>query len=175
MSETIVRDIMIAIDSYSTVNDDADLEEAVKVLHKSFYRDDNGITYGHRSVLVINKAGELTGILTIQGILKAIDKELPGLGLPPGDLYSELTLRHGMLAHIPVRKAMSPVAKATVKDDDTAGQAIHKLLKSAVNILPVLSEGKVVGILRSIDFLQIVGDKLLGEKQGAILSFLTVS
>ena len=141
MPETIVRDIMIAIDSYSTVNDDADLEEAVKVLHKSFYRDDKGITYGHRSVLVINKAGELTGILTIQSMLKAIDKELPGLGLPLGGLFSELTLRHGMLAHIPVREAMSPVVKAAVKDDETAGQAIHKLLKSEVNILPVTQRG----------------------------------
>ena len=81
MHGAIVRDIMIAIDSYSTVNDDANLEEAVKVLHKSFYRDDKGITYGHRSVLVINKAGELTGILTIQSILQAIDKEFAGPAL----------------------------------------------------------------------------------------------
>ena len=79
-----------------------------------------------------------------------------------------------MLARIPVRKAMSPVVKAAVKDDETAGQAIHKLLKSEANILPVISEGKVVGILRAIDFLQSVGD-ILSEKQRVILSFLTVS
>jgi CBS domain-containing protein len=174
MSETIVRDIMIALGSYSMVNDDADLEEAVKVLHKSFYRDDNGITYGHRSVLVIDRSGELAGILTIQNMLKAIDRELPGPGLPPGDLLSELTLRHGMLAGIPVRKAMSPVARTAVKDNETASQAIRKLLKSEVTILPVTSEGKVVGILRAIDFMQIVGD-ILGDKQRVILSFLTVS
>jgi len=175
MTGKIVRDIMITIDSYSTVNDDADLEEVVKVLRKSFYRDDTGIICGHTSVLVINKAGEMTGILTIQSLLKAIDKELLGLGLPFGGLFSELVLPHGMLAHIPVREAMSPVVKVAVKDDETASRAIHKLLKSGVNILPVISEGKVVGILRAIDFLQIVGDILLGEKQSVILSFLTVS
>lgn len=171
MHRAIARDIMIAIDSYSTVSVDANLEEAVKVLYKSFYRDDKGITYGHRSVLVINKAGELTGILTIQSILQAIDKELPGLTFD-GDLR-KLTLQHGMLARIPVRKAMSSVIKA-VKDYETAGQAIHKLLKSEVNILPVTSKGRVVGILRAIDFLQSIGD-LLSDKQSVILSFLTVS
>ena len=174
MSETIVREIMLAIDSYSTVHDDADLEEAVKVLHRSFYRDDKGITYGHRSVLVINKAGELAGILTIQSMLKAINKELPGLGLPLGGLLSELTLRHGMLAGIPVREAMRPFVKEAVKDDETASQAIRKLLKNEATILPVISKGKVVGILRAIDFMQSIGD-ILSEKQRVILSFLTVS
>ncbi len=174
MSETIVRDIMIAIDSYSTVRYDANLEEAVKVLHKSFYQDDNGITYGHRSVLVIDKAGELTGILTIRSMLKAMDKELPVLGSALGGLLSELTPLHGMLARIPVREAMIPVAKAAVKEDETTGHVIHELLKSEAGILPVLSAGKVVGILRAIDFLQSVGD-ILSEKQRVILSFLTVS
>ncbi len=79
-----------------------------------------------------------------------------------------------MPAHIPVRDVMSPVVKSGVKDDETAGRAIHKLLKSEVNILPVTSEGKLVGILRAIDFLKSVGD-ILSEKQRVILSFLTVS
>ncbi len=172
MPETIVRDIMVAIDGYSTVSDDASLEDAVKVLHKSFYRDDKGITFGHRSVLVINKAGELAGILTIKSILNTIDRKLPGLGLSLGGLLEELT--PGKLAGIPVREAMSPAGNADVKDDETASQAIYKLLKSELNVLPVINEGKVVGILRAIDFLQSVGE-VLREKQRVILSFLTVS
>jgi CBS domain-containing protein len=174
MHGTIVRDIMTAVDSCSTVNDDADLEEAVKELLKSFHRDDKGVICGQTSVLVIDKAGKLTGILTIASMLKAMDKALPGLGLTLGGLFSELTLRHGMLTRIPVREAMCPVVKASVKEDETAGQAARKLLKSEVDILPVIDGGKVVGILRAIDFLKSVGD-VLGEKQRAILSFLTVS
>jgi CBS domain-containing protein len=174
MPGTIVRDIMVAIDGYSTVNNEANLEEAVKVLHKSFYPDDKGVICGHTSVLVVNKAGKLTGILSIPGMLKAIDEALPGLGLTPSSLFSELILRHGMLAHIPVREAMSPVGKGGVKDDETAGQVIRKLLKNDVDILPVISQGKVVGIIRAMDLVQSVGH-VLGEKQSVILSFLTVS
>jgi CBS domain-containing protein len=174
MHGTIVRDIMTAIDSYNTVNDDASLEEAVKELHRSFHQDDKGIICGQTSALVIDKAGKITGILTMASMLKAIDKALPGLRLTLDGLFSELTLQQGMLAHIPVREAMCPFVKAGVKDDESAGEAVRKLLKREADILPVIHEGKVVGIIRAIDFLKSVGD-VLGEKQGAILSFLTVS
>ncbi len=170
----MVRDIMTTIDGYSAVNDDADLKEAIKVLQGSFYRDDKGIVCGHSSVLVIDKAEKLTGILTIQCMLKAIDRKSAELGLPPGGLFSRLSLLHRMLAQIPVREAMSPVVKTGVKDDESAGQAIRKLLESEARILPVIREGNVVGIVSSIDLLQSVG-QVLGEKQGVILSFLTVS
>ncbi len=165
---------MTSVDGYSAVHDDADLEEAIKVLQRSFYRDDKGIVCGHSSVLVIDKAGKLTGILTIQSMLKALDRKSAELGLPLGGLFSRLSVLQGTLAQIPVREAMSSVVKTGVKDDESAGQAIRKLLEWETRILPVIREGKVVGILSAIDLLQSVGH-VLGEKHGVILSFLTVS
>jgi CBS domain-containing protein len=174
MAGTTVRDVMAAIDDYSAVNDDADLKEAIEVFQRSFYRDDKGIICGNSSVLVIDKAGKLTGILTIRSMLKAIDRKSAELGLPLGGLFRRLSLLHRTLAQIPVREAMSPFVKTGVKDDESAGQAIRKLLESEAKILPVIREGKVVGIIRAIDLLQSVGH-VLGEKHEVILSFLTVS
>jgi CBS domain-containing protein len=165
---------MTSVDGYSAVHDDADLEEAIKVLQQSFYRDDKGIICGHSSVLVNDKDGTLTGILTIQSMLKALDRKSAELGLPLGSLFSRLSLLHGTLAQIPVREAMRPIVKIGVKDDESAGQAIRKLLERETKILPVIREGRVVGIIRAIDLLQSVGH-VLGEKHGVILSFLTVS
>jgi len=173
MPGTIVRDIMTALDSYSVVHDDAVLEEAIKVLRSSFFPDDKGTVCGHSYVLVMDKAGELTGVLTIQGMLKAIDRKSAELGLPRDGLFSQHSLLHGPLAQIPVREAMSPVVKTGVKDDESAGRAIGKLLESEADVLPVLSEGKVVGIVRAIDLLRSVSHGSGGK--GVILSFLTVS
>ncbi len=174
MPGKIVRDIMTAIDSYSAVNDDSVLEEAIKVLRRSFYPDNKGIVCGHPNVLVMDKAGGLTGILTIQGMLKALYRKAAELGLHRDGFFSPHSLLQGPLAQIPVREAMSPVVKAGVKDDENAGRAIRRLVESKADILPVISEGKVVGIVRAIDLLRCVTPGL-GEKQGVILSFLTVS
>ncbi len=174
MSGTIVRDIMTALEGYSAVNDDADLEEAIKVLRRSFYADDKGIVCGHSYVLVMNKAGELTGVLTLQGMLKAIDRKSAELGLPRDGLFSRHSVSAGILAQIPVREAMSRAVKAEISVDDDTGRAIRILLESETDILPVIGQGRVVGIVRAIDLLRSV-TPVSGEKQEVILSFLTVS
>ncbi len=174
MRGTIVRDVMTPLEGYSAVSDEATLEEAIKVLQTSFYRDERGISFGHTSVLVADKAGQLTGVLTVKSILRAIDQKSAELGLPLGGLFTQPPLLHRTLAQIAVGAVMSPVEKAGVKDDESAGRAIRKLLENGASTLPVISEGKAVGIIRPIDVLQSIG-QALGEKQDIILSFLTVS
>ncbi len=174
MRGTIVRDVMTPLDGYSAVSDEATLEEAIKVLRTSFYRDEKGIAFGHTSVLIIGKSGELAGILTIPNILKAIERKSAEIGLPLRGLFSQISLLHQTLAQIPVREAMSPIGKTGVKEDESAGRAISKFLESEETLLPVTGEGKTVGILRAVDLLQSIGH-VLGGKRDLILSFLTVS
>ncbi len=174
MSGTIVRDIMSAVDGYGAVHDGADLGEAIRVLQRSFYRDDKGVVCGHPSVLVTDQDGELTGILTIQDILKALERKSAERSLPTGGLFSRLSLLHDTLAQVLVRDAMTPVAKAGVEENERAGRVIRRLVESADALLPVTSEGKTVGIVRAIDLVERIV-RLLAEKQEVILSFLTVS
>ena len=165
---------MTAIEGCRSVSDDANLEEAIHALCGAARDDDEGTVRGHSSVLVTNKAGELTGVLTLQGILKAIDRISAELGLPPDGLFERRPAPDGTAAHIPVREAMRRVVKTGVRADDDTGRAIRKLLESEADILPVTSQRKVVGIVSAFDLLRSV-IPVPDEKQGVILSFLTVS
>ncbi|MCL4440515.1 hypothetical protein [Desulforamulus aeronauticus] len=50
-----IREIMVPISEYSVVDENSLVREAIKVLKKSFYKDENGGIVGHRSLLVTNK------------------------------------------------------------------------------------------------------------------------
>jgi len=156
MAEKLVRDIMVPVSGYATVHDRDTLADAIRVLRESFTRDNWGVVTGHRSVLVLDDNQDLVGILTIRTILKAI--ELQSIGPSWASLFAGPIIRSGL--NMPVREVMRPVLKPFVKSTDTVIQAIHTLLRSQVNILPVLERGKVVGIVRSIDFFEIIGEIL---------------
>ncbi|OAT79398.1 CBS domain-containing protein [Desulfotomaculum copahuensis] len=156
MAEKLVKEIMVPVSGYATVHANDTLATAIHVLRESFTRDNWGVVTGHRSVLVLDDREDLVGILTIRTILKAI--EVQSIGPSWASLFAGPIIKSGL--NMPVREVMRPVVKPYVKANDTVTQAIHTLLRSQVNILPVLDRGKVVGIVRSIDFFEIIGEIL---------------
>ncbi|MCL6610458.1 MAG: CBS domain-containing protein [Peptococcaceae bacterium] len=150
---------MVPIDDYNTISEEATLYEAIKVLRGSFHRDGRA-WYGHRSVIVLGGSGELVGILSLRGILKAAGlRELnkdPEFKAESWGWYYVDRLRS--CAKMRVRDVMRPLAVATVDAGDTVGEVAAALLKHRVNSLPVLKRGKLAGMVRTLDVFMVIGD-----------------
>jgi len=53
-------------------------------------------------------------------------------------------------AETPVSEVMKPIV-ATIRHDDHLAKIIYKMLSHDVNILPVIRDDKIVGVVRSVD------------------------
>lgn len=150
---------MVPINSYLTVSEHATLYEAIKVLKSSFHRDGRA-WYGHRSAIVLDASGNLVGVLTLRGLLRAaglreMDKD-PYFKAESWSWYYVKRLREE--AKIRVRDVMRPLAVVTVDAKDDVSSVAASLLKHNVNSLPVLSQGKLVGMIRTVDIFMVVED-----------------
>lgn len=146
------EEIMVPIGDYNTINEKATVYEAIRVLRESFHRDGRA-WYGHRSVIVMDGAGEPTGILSLRGILWAAGlRELendPDLKAESWGWNYINKLREE--SRLCVRDIMQPLGLAAVRARDDLTDVARALLKHNVNSLPVLEKGRVVGIVRAMD------------------------
>lgn len=72
--EKQVRDIMIPIDSYTSINENSTVKEAIAALEKmqrELQVTDRLMDTGHRSLLVFGNNGELAGILSPRDLIRA--------------------------------------------------------------------------------------------------------
>lgn len=146
------EEIMVPIEDYNTISENATIYEAIRALRESFHREGRA-WHGHRSVVVKNSSGEPTGILTLGSILRAAGlKELclddPYLKSLSWGWYYIKKLQEGSLR---VRDIMQPLGLAAVRAADTIPDAARTLLKFNVNSAPVVKKGRVVGIIRTVD------------------------
>jgi len=151
------EEIMVPIEDYSTISENATIYEAIKVLQYSFHRDGKA-WYGHRSVIVLKEDGSLTGILTLRGLLKAVgfqelDEEISIKAESWGWYFTEHLRRESKMR---VKDVMRPLNLATIDAKADVEIAAITLLRHRVNSLPVLKNGKPVGILRTLDIFRII-------------------
>jgi len=150
---------MVPVEDYNTISENATLYEAIKVLRGSFHRDGKA-WYGHRSVIVLGKGGELTGILSLRGLLKAAGlKELdsdPDFKAEAWGWYYVSRLRKQ--SSLRVRDVMRPLTVATVDVGTGVSEVAVALLRHRVNSLPVLKKGNLVGLVRTMDVFMVMGD-----------------
>jgi predicted transcriptional regulator len=165
METKTAEEIMVPVDEYPYIPETMTLSEAIRVLGRGqIVNADNRIS-SPRVLLVCNENSEFVGIVRRRDILQ---------GLEPGSLVSgpvkhqrtafdvkvdsnlfELShdkLAEGMRtrAQQPIRNVVRPI-RATVNHDDHLVTAIHQLLVADTSILPVMKQGKVIGVLRTID------------------------
>lgn len=155
------EEIMVPINDYITISQDATIYEAIKVLKDSFHSNGNAWS-GHRSVIVLDEKGKLVGVLTLRGLLKAaglreIDKDMTIKSESWGWYYIDRLRQETRLR---VRDVMRPLAVATVNADNTVVDIAVALLKRKVNSLPVLKKGKLVGMVRTLDIFIVLSEHL---------------
>jgi CheY-like chemotaxis protein len=161
-AENCVRDVMVPIAEYTTLEGDRTVAEAICALRGSFVARMSSrriMENGHRSIVVFDRDGRVIGILAICDLLGAI---MPGyLSAPRPSTadsiqYSPLfwsgmfTREVDQLARKKVEAVMSP-APATIDADANLMEAAYNMVKQAYRRLAVVERGEVIGILREQD------------------------
>jgi predicted transcriptional regulator len=172
MQNITVKDLVIPLDEYATVRDDASLYEAVKALERAqieFNRERH--LYLHRAILVYDKNKKIIGRVSQLDVLKALEPRYRDMGnfnaisraglsvefiksiMGHYDLYQRSFTEMCMTASdLKVKDIMyTPGSDEYVKENDTLGNAIHHLVMGHHQSLLVTRDKDIVGILRLTD------------------------
>lgn len=173
--EPRVKDIMTPLSVFSTIGEEGTMAEAVLVLLKSFTEVmGTGTVHEtvHRSILVLNRKGDVIGIITLRDLLRALQPpymrlltEKPAMAeairLEAPSFSGMFTIMTRDLAKMKVKDNMS-VAPPTIPADANLMEAASRLLYGNLSRMLVEDRGKVVGVLREQDLFFEMGKILKG-------------
>jgi len=171
MKKILVKDLMIPVESYTSVPLDATLYEAVVVLDNS-QRSTDPLRYKHRAIFVLDRNGKVIGKMNMKNILSALKPEslnkegeevLSREGYSP-DLIQSLTEKNVLwidplqiacdrASQLMVIDVVEPPERGELIDKSaTLGDALHQLLVFPFYSLMVMkNEYEIIGILRLSD------------------------
>jgi predicted transcriptional regulator len=167
-------DIMIPLDRYPHIPHWYTLRQAIAELRASQIEVQGRLSLP-RAVLVFNKTYELLGIVRRRDILRGLapgflvrgsqdyERRLFDVQVDPNlsDFSSDKMMRAiRAQAERPVSEVMVPII-ATVRSDDHLMKIVHEMVKHDLSLIPVLKDGRVVGVVRSVDLLNEVSDIVL--------------
>jgi CBS-domain-containing membrane protein len=167
-------DIMIPLDEYPHLPYWFTLRQATVELEKSEV-EIHGRKSLPRAVLIFDEKYQLMGMARRRDIMRGLEPEflmsrpiesrktLFDVKVDPN--LSELSydkLLQGMRrqAERPISDVMRPIA-TTVDFEDHLVKVIYEMVDRGMSILPVLKEGKVVGVVRSVDAFREIAEILL--------------
>jgi CBS domain-containing protein len=159
-----VAEVMIPLEHYPSVHPDDTLRAAVAAI------EDAHLEVGRRRslprvLLVIENGEELVGILRRRDIMRGLEppflvsqrmeysKKFFDVAVDPN--LSELPFDRvvkGIRAQAdrPVRDVMR-VVEATIHPDDHVMKAIYEMVSLNHSLIPVVRDGRVLGVIRSVD------------------------
>jgi CBS domain len=168
MKSRTVKEIMLSIDDYAVVDEDATLLEAVKALSKAQSKLPPE-KMKHRAVLIRDKRGIITGKLGHLAFLKALEPKYSSLGDMQtlsraglsqefvssmmdtyqfwGDTMEEICQR---ARSITIKDVLHP-ATEHISEDAPLSEAIHKFVMWQTLSILVTRGDEIVGILRLSD------------------------
>lgn len=151
--DLLARDIMVPIADYSTVHEDDSLRQAIYTLRTSFQRDRSGAFHGHRALLVLDNTGNISGIITLLDLLKAVELNEhfndPWIKAASWSWYFINRVRE--VEGIKVKEFMRPIFLVTVNSDQPVQVAIKKMLAQEEDLIAVLEKKLPVGLIRTVD------------------------
>ncbi len=169
-----VREIMIPLDEYPHVPYWFTLRQAVVEMQKSEIVVENQKSLP-RVILVFDKDYRLLGLVRRRDIFRGLEPEL--LSDNPDesrkglfDLVDDSSLCENTQEEIigifreradqPVQNIMIPI-KDTVNYDERIVCVIGKMVKNDMSLIPVLKDGQVIGVVRSVDVFREISQYLL--------------
>jgi CBS domain-containing protein len=179
-----VKDLMIPLEDYATVSQEATLYEAVIALEAIQMRSHHH-QYAHRAVLVLDKDSQVVGKLSQWDLIKALEpgygeiidsKSLSRFGFSPNFIRSMVKSR-GLwqkpldnlaqkASRIKVKNVMYTPAEGEFVDRGASlNEGIHQLIMGRHQSLLVTSGKKVVGILRLIDVFFVICNMIKSSKE----------
>jgi CBS domain-containing protein len=176
-----VKELMVPLSEYATVNEDATLYEAVLALEKAQENfEDKHTRYRHRAILMLDKNGHVVGKLSQLDVLKALEPKYQDMIQGEGShrfgftkkfmqsMLEDYSLFASPLDDIcrkageqPVRNFMhTPTEGEYISEEATLEVAIHQLIMGQHQSLLVTREREIVGILRLTDVFAAVFHKM---------------
>ncbi|OGP55592.1 MAG: hypothetical protein A2V67_18525 [Deltaproteobacteria bacterium RBG_13_61_14] len=167
-------DLMIPLDRYPHIPYWFTLRQAMVEMEKSEIEID-GRKSLPRVVLVFDETYRLLGMIRRRDILRGLEpsfltsqpleyrKKLFDVKMDPNlSMLSPERLLEGLRerAERPVRDVMRPI-QVTVEFEDHMVKVIYEMVDNNLSLLPVLQNGKVVGVVRSVDVFHEIAQLLL--------------
>ncbi len=172
MTNLIVKDLMIPLEEYATVDEEATLYEAVMALEATQEECDRSLyKYLHRAILVLDKGKKVVGKISQLDVLRALEPKYREIG-DPGRLsrtgfspqFMKSMLEQYALWDRPLNQICSKAANIKVKvfmhtptegeyiqENAALCEAIHQLVMGHHQSLLIIGEKEIVGILRLTD------------------------
>lgn len=165
-----VRDLMVPLAEYATVDEDASLFDAVTALEKAQIEYDHS-AYRHRAILILDKGKKVVGKVSQLDVLRALEPKYDEMQGSEGlarfgfskkfmkSLLLQYRLFENPLEDI-CRKASAkkvgdfmhrPTEGEYVDETATLDEAIHQLVLGHHQALIVTRNADIVGILRLTD------------------------
>ena len=166
-----VKDLIVPLDEYATVGEDASLADAIQALERA-QQDFDHTKYRHRAILVldskgqpIGKIGQLDALRALEPKYKEIQKEdTKGTFRHFSRMFLNSMLQHYSLfdgsldelrkkaANIKVKEFMHNLSTDEWIDENASlDEAVHTLIMGHHQSLLVSRENRIVGILRLTD------------------------
>ncbi len=159
-----IREIMIPVTQYPSVRDNATLRDAIAVIVSAELEVDLKRSLP-RVILVFDGIDVLVGYIRRRDIMRGLEpnflvsqpleyrQKLFDVSVDPN--LSELThdrVVNGIQSQAdrPVSDVMRPL-EATIDADDHVMKAVYEMVSLNVSLIPVLHEGHLVGVVRSVD------------------------
>ena len=179
MKSITVKDLMVPLEEYAIVSEEATLYDAVTALEEAQENLDRTMhKYLHRAVLVLDKNKNVVGKISQLDVLKALEpkyKEIGDIyslsrtGFSPEFLKSMIDQQKlwasslidicSKAAKVNVRDFMyTPTEKEYVDEDVRLEEAMHILVMGHHHSLLVTRDGKIIGILRLTDVFVVIFD-----------------
>ena len=165
----------MSIAEYPHIQLDAAIKDAFSILKKSYKEG-----CGFRTILVMDEENHLKGVLTLRDMIRAVvpgflkEKESPRSGLQPympaDQDYPALLLiweedfagKCRKEAEKTVGEVMTKIEK-TVKLDDAVSRCAYLMVKHDLIIIPVIDDGKALGVVRQVDVFKEITNMVLEE------------
>ncbi len=173
MKTPTAAEIMIPLEEYPHIPYWFTIRQALVELENAALTTSGGRRSLPRVVLVFNESYQLLGMARRRDLLRALQLDtVSGRGAghrrlfrrdaaAPQEVNEEILGRLREHAERPVSDAMTPIS-ATVSADDPLLKVARELVEHDVALLPVLREGSVAGVVRTVEVLHHV-TALLGE------------
>ncbi len=168
MKTVLVKEVMVSLEDYATVSENATLFDAVTALDEAQKQFDQS-RYRHRAILVYNDKKEIVGKLSQMDLLRALEPSYQFVDLERLSRFGySLDYLQSVAKTSFWDKPLHDICKKTttliVKDfmhtpkqgeyiveDATLGEAIHQLIIGKHHSLLVTKGEDIVGILRLTD------------------------
>jgi len=174
-----VKDLMVPLEEYATVNENASLFEAVFELEKIQAKSDPA-RYRHRAVLVLDDRGHVVGKVSQLDILRSLEPKYEEMQQRQGQHRPGFTRQFlkSLLDNYDLwQKPMDDICKKAVQrkvkefmytppegefvdENASLDEAIHQLVMGHHQSLLVVRKNEIVGILRLSDVFVTVSDAI---------------